>query len=88
MPNSWYVFPTRTLALQGASAIASLMSCPVVSRNCDTSVEDPSVQTTEGWAVPIHSQVGWIVPVPDDPSHRIQASVVDDPPLPTPSVPK
>lgn len=88
MPNSWYIFPTRALALQGCAQISELMACPIAARNCETNEVDSSAQMTEKWAVPVQSQSGWAVPVPTNPSHAIQAVIIDDPIFPKPSIPQ
>jgi hypothetical protein len=72
MAQSWYIFPTKALALAAEAEISSLIGCAVVGRNALTGEPDPSACQTERYADPRQTVTGsWAFPVPEDESLRL-----------------
>ena len=87
MSNLWYRFLTKEDADAAEAEISGLMGCPLDGVNALTGAVDPNAKTLR-WAVPQETVDGWLIPVPDDEDHQIDADVVADPILGPPLPPE
>jgi hypothetical protein len=86
MPD-WYLFDTQQQAEAADSEISALMGCPIDGVNAATGAVDPDAQTAR-WAEPREAVEGWVIPVPDEPAHRIVADTIASPTFPLPADPE
>ena len=77
MPD-WYLFDTQQQAEAADAEISGLMGCPIDGINAATGAVDPNAQTVR-WAEPREAVEGWVIPVPDDPDHFIDAETIGSP---------
>lgn len=80
MSNLWYRFTTKEDADAAEAEISGLMGCPFDGVNALTGDSDQHARTVR-WAEPRETVDGWLVPVPDDADHQIDAETVESPNL-------
>jgi hypothetical protein len=73
-----YIFQTEAEAVEAERQISALMGLPVDCVNIASGKSDSTVRTLR-WAEPVRAVDGWVIPIPDDPDHFIEADTVENP---------
>jgi hypothetical protein len=74
-----YIFSTKSSADFANHQISSMLGLPKRPVCLDTSCQDDSGCMTETWCVPIQTDLGWLVPVPEGDSAFVSVEIVENP---------